>query len=117
MKAIPTLAPTNLAALDDADPNAGGAHHCYAVQYGGPKDLCVIQFQHGPRGVAGSTAGVFDDDLLAIIEDRLSDFQAGPYFCEENAEALEHIQAARAALGGRVAARMNKGVLGLNEKH
>ena len=117
MKTIPNNAPTNVAALDARDPNAGNASHTYGIQYGGPKDVCRIQFQHGPRGVAGSEAGVFDDDLLAIIQDRLEGFQAGPFACAENANALSAVIAAREALGVRVARRIAQGVLGVNETH
>lgn len=117
MKTIPNNAPTNVAAVDERDPNAGNASHEYGIQYGGPKDVCRIQFQHGPRGVTGSVPGVFDDDLLAIIEDRLEGFQSGPFACVENAEALVHVQKAREALGLRVARRIRQGVLGANEQH
>jgi len=117
MKSIPNHAPTSVAALDDRDPNAGNASHVYGIQFGGPADVTRVQFQHGPRGVATSTPGVFDDDLLAIIEDRLQGFQSGPFACVENAEALAGVQAARDALARRVAARIKKGVLGVNAAH
>ena len=117
MHAIPNNAPTNVAALDDRDPKAGNTSHTYGIQYGGPKDVCHIQFQHGPRGVEGSTPGVFDDDLLAIIEDRLVGFQSGPFACAENAEALKCVFNARLHLGKRVARRIAQGVLGANAAH
>lgn len=117
MRAIPNNAPSNVAALDDRDPNAGNASHTYGIQYGGPKDVVKIPFQHGPRGVEGSTPGVFDDDLLAIIEDRLVGFQSGPFACEENGYALTAVREARAWLGRRVARRIAQGVLGLNANH
>jgi hypothetical protein len=117
MRALPNNAPTNVAAIDERDPKAGNASHTYGIQYGGPKDVCHVQFQHGPRGVEGSTPGVFDDDLLAIIEDRLVAFQGGPFACNENAEALTAVRDAREALGKRVARRIAQGVLGANVKH
>lgn len=117
MKTLPTNSPVSVAALDARDPNAGGASHTYGIQYGGPEAVCRIQFQHGPRGVADSTPGVFDDDLLAIIEDRLACFQAGPFACDENQQALEYVRAAREVLGLRVARRISRGVLGVNAKH
>jgi hypothetical protein len=117
MRALPNNAPTNVAAIDERDPKAGNASHTYGIQYGGPKDVCHVQFQHGPRGVEGSTPGVFDDDLLAIIEDRLVGFQSGPFACNENAEALTAVRDAREALGKRVARRIAQGVLGANVKH
>lgn len=117
MKAIPNNAPTNVAATDERDPNAGNASHVYGIQWGGPKDVTTIQFQHGPRGVLGSKPGIFDDDLLAIIADRLEGFQSGPYACAENATALSHVMQAREALGLRVARRISQGVLGDNAAH
>lgn len=117
MKTLTVSCPVNVAALDEPDPNAGGASHLYAIQYGGPEDICRIQFQHGPRGVAGSTPGVFEDALLAILEDRVAAFQAGPFACAENDRTLAGIRAARQGQADRVAARMAKNVLGVNEKH
>lgn len=117
MRTLPNNAPTNVAALDERDPNAGMASHEYGIQYGGPTDVLRIGFQHGPRGVKESTPGVFDDDLLAIIQDRLEGFQSGPFKCAENAAALECVIGARRALGLRVAKRIAQGVLGANETH
>jgi hypothetical protein len=117
MHTLPNNAPTNVAALDERDPKAGNASHTYGVQWGGPKDVLRVQFQHGPRGVQGSTPGVFDDDLLAIVEDRLQGFQEGPFACSENMEALFAIRSARQVLGLRVARRIAQGVLGANENH
>ena len=117
MKVLNVSCPVNVAALDEPDPKAGNASHNYAIQFGGPKDLCSIQFQHGPRGVAGSINGVFEDALMAILQDRLEGFQSGEFACPENATALDAIKAAREAMNLRVARRMAKGVLGINEQH
>lgn len=117
MRALPNMAPTNVAALDERDPKAGGASHTYGIQWGGPADVTRIQFQHGPRGAEGSTPGVFDDDLLAVCEDRLACFQAGPFACAENGVALDAVRKAREALGLRVARRIAQGVLGANAAH
>ena len=117
MKTIPNSAPTQVAALDERDPEAGNASHMYGVQFGGPGYVLHIPFQHGPRGDENSAPGVFDDDLLAIIQDRLEGFQTGPFACPENAESLKHIKAAREILGLRGARRMAAGVLGVNEQH
>jgi len=117
MRTLPNNAPTNVAALDVRDPKAGNASHTYGIQWGGPKDVLRVQFQHGPRGVEDSAPGIFDDDLLAIIEDRMAGFQSGPFACEENQKALVAIREAREALGLRVARRIAQGVLGANETH
>ena len=105
MRALPTNAPTNVAAIDERDPNAGGASHHYGIQWGGPKEVTRIQFQHGPRGLATSTAGLFEDDLLAILEDRLVCFQAGPFACEENEQALAATRGSTSASVSRSASR------------
>jgi hypothetical protein len=115
--ALPNLAPTNVCVFDDPDPNAGGACHRYGIQYGGPAEVVVIQFQHGPRGADTSMPGIFDDDLLAILEHRLDSFQHGPFACTENAGAMYHLQEARKLLGRRVGRRMAQGVLGANKPH
>lgn len=112
MRSIPTMTPSNVAALDL--PGAGNAEHLFAIAF--PGGQLNIQFQRGPRTEAESTAGVLDDDLLAVLEARLAAFQAGDYACAENAEALAGIQAARAALGRRVARRLAAGTLGTHEK-
>lgn len=117
MRAIPNNAPTNVAAIDARDPNAGNASHTYGIQYGGPKDVVKVQFQHGACGLADSTPGIFDDDLLAIVQDRMEGFQSGPFACAENQACLEAVRAAREALGSRVARRIAQGVLGANEPH
>lgn len=117
MRALPNNAPTNVAAIDERDPNAGNASHLYGIQFGGPSDVLRIGFQHGPRGVAGSEPGIFDDDLLAIVQDRLEGFQSGPFACAENACALTAVLEARGWLSKRVARRIAQGVLGANEKH
>jgi len=115
VESLPNCAPTNVAAIDDRDPNAGGACHKYGIQFGGPADVLVVQFQHGARGVEGSKAGVFDDDLLAIVQHRLECFQAGPFASPHNAVTLDHVREARRALGLRVADRISRGVLGANK--
>ena len=117
MKSLPNNAPSNVAALDTQDPACGNASHAYAIQYGGPGDVCRIQFQHGPRAVEGSVAGIFDDDLLAIAQDRLEGFQSGSFASVENENALHHVKQVRQELGLRIARRLAQGVLGVNKTH
>jgi hypothetical protein len=117
MKSIPNTAPTNVARLDEPDPTCGNGSHLYGIQWGGPKDVLKIQFQHGPRGIEGSRPGIFDDDLLAVLQDRLEGFQSGPFACTENELALDAVKDAREALGLRAARRIKQGVLGDNTAH
>lgn len=94
------------------EPGAGGANHHYAVDVDGSETASLdIYFQLGPiaeRGVNGVTQEV----LLAVVIDRLRSFQAGPFACPENAEALDHAQNALECLKARTRARMARGVEG-----
>lgn len=108
------------------EPGAGGANHLYAVYgfhtLGNPSadtscadETCLkVLFQNGPIAEAGVN-GVTQEVLLAIVADRLQAFQAGPYACKENAEALKHVEAAQEALLSRTRARMARGVEGTHK--
>lgn len=101
-------------------PGAGGAHHAYVItgydSSSNPSandqgDECWIFFQNGPITVAGVN-GITQEALLAIVADRLRSFQAGPYACIENAQALGYVEAAMNVLKSRTLARMARGVEG-----
>lgn len=79
-------------------------------------DVVVIQFQNGARKEVDSVHGVLDTDLLEIARHRMKCFQAGPYASEYNAKALEHIELALMYLNRRVEDRIERNVLGTNEK-
>lgn len=104
--------------VDEIGP--GGAHHAYVFHVapydGAPYRQCgEIQFQRGPRNDPSSTPGVTEGAVLATVIDRLEHFQAGPFPSEENAEALDHLRAALAAIKRRADNRAARGVLGKNE--
>lgn len=102
----------------------GGAHHKYSIQHeefpvGKPVEkhlLSVIQFQKGPRHTENSINGVLDTDLLEISRDRLKSFQTGPFKSDYNQKALEHIELALMYLNRRVEDRIERNVLGTNNK-
>ena len=100
-------------AVDEIGP--GGAHHHYVVE-GEPPLSIHIQFQKGPRNEEGSIAGVIDTDLLEIVRDRLKNFQSGAFASRENACALTHIEEALMWLNRRVEDRIERNVLGKNQK-
>lgn len=112
----------NVYAVDEKGP--GGAYHRYAIKYdlypvGEPVktiDLIEIQMQCGPRKEESSQHGVIDSDLLEIVRDRLKSFQEGPFATRENACALTHIEEALMWLNRRVEDRIERNVLGKNEK-
>jgi peptidyl-prolyl cis-trans isomerase B (cyclophilin B) len=75
-----------------------------------------ILFQHGPIPEFGNN-GITIESLLAICAHRLEGFQAGPFACDENSRALDHVNMALAALKGRTKTRVAKGVEGTEQKH
>lgn len=116
-------------AVDEQGP--GGANHLYVVYKAGsailedndsslrgnPEDmLLTIQMQCGPRKEEGSLHGVIDTDLLEIVRDRLKAFQEGPFSSRENACALTHIEEALMWMNRRVEDRIERNVLGKNQK-
>ena len=109
-------------AVDEEGP--GGANHLYVIYKNGsavledgdtslrgkPEDLLLtVQMQCGPRKEADSLHGV-------IERDRLKAFQAGPFSSRENACALTHIEEALMWLNRRVEDRIERDVLGKNQK-
>jgi hypothetical protein len=98
-----------ITAMDE--PGAGGANHYYAVDVDGSENGLDIHFQNGPIAEVGVN-GVTQEVLLAVVVDRLRSFQAGPFACKENAEALDHAEQSLDWLKSRTKARMARGVEG-----
>lgn len=92
----------------------GGAHHEYIVMCG--DEPIEIAFQNGARNLPDSTHGILDTDLLEIVRDRLKGFQSGEFACRENACALTHIEEALMWMNRRVEDRIERSVLGTNQK-
>lgn len=93
---------TKITATDNI--GQGGAHHVYLIEpISSPPnfegDSCSVinpfevRFQNGPIKEEGVN-GCHQEDLLAIVIDRLQSFQAGPFACRENALALTKCQEA-----------------------
>ena len=76
-----------------------------------------IRFQSGPISEANPVNGAQIEDVIQILIHRLEGFQAGAFACEENAEALKHLDEALAVLDRRTAQRKQQGVEGKNEVH
>lgn len=100
---------------DAQDPNGGGASHVYTAMINGG-GVAAINFQHGPRNVEGSTPGVTEAVLLAILIDRLRGFQAGPFSSRQNAIMLTKLEECLMWTRNRADERAARGVLGKNEK-
>lgn len=100
-----------------------GVCHNYAIfdattktPFSESDQLAAIKFQTGARKEAGSERGVLDTDLLEIVRDRLRGFQSGEFACRENACALTHIEEALMWLNRRVEDRIERNVLGTDNK-
>lgn len=106
------------------EPGIGGANHSYTIfrsddepdKIGEHEVLANIEFQNGPRKDPESISGVLDTDLLEIVRDRLKGFQSGEFSCRENACALTHIEEALMWMNRRVEDRIERRVLGTNNK-
>ena len=101
--------------IEADEPGPGGASHAYTLSIDG-LEVARIQFQKGPRNIEGSTPGVVERALLAVVRDRLETFQSGEFACHENAMALEEVVAAMDWQKIRSDNRANRGVLGTYAK-
>ena len=103
------------------EPGSGGACHEYVVRPCPSKesvctlDFAKVSFQNGPIGEAGAN-GCQNENLLAIVIDRLQGFQSGDFKCRENALALTKCEEALMWLNKRTADRRARGVEGKSEK-
>ena len=100
----------------------GGAYHRYEIFTHTESDdepcndVGVIQFQDGARKLPNSISGVLDTDLLEIVRHRLQCFQQGEFATRDNAVALTHIEEALMWMNRRVEDRIERNVLGTNNK-
>lgn len=96
----------------------GGAYHTYEIQCGDVegKEIHEIQFQNGARKLPDSIHGILDTDLLEIVRHRLQCFQQGEFATRENEIALTHIEEALLWMNKRVEDRIERNVLGTNNK-
>ena len=69
-----------------------------------------IRFHSGP--LADGVNGLTNEALLAIVADRLQQYQIGPLACSENQEASDCINKALDWLTKRTADRLARGVEG-----
>jgi len=102
------------------EPGQGGACHEYYLSAKVGRDDTPageyghVKFQNGPIKEMGVN-GCHQEDLLAIVIDRLESFQAGNFACRENALALTKCQEALQWLDHRTRNRQVRGVEGKNE--
>ena len=109
---------TKVLCLDE--PGAGGACHEYIVLDADGKDgdanvkrdFASVHFQNGAIKESGVN-GCMNEDLLAIVLDRLYGFQSGEFKCRENSEAIIHLEEALHWLKHRTNERITRGVEGI----
>ncbi len=116
MRTLKTDKYTKVNVIDE--PSFGGACHNYEIvskkEHPEFKEPCFrdcISFQKGPIKEHGVN-GIHNEDLIAIVIDRMEGFQSGDYECSENQTALQHLRDALEALNDRTAAREKRGVEG-----
>ena len=100
------------------EPGQGNANHAYTVNRveGNTEEyLARIDFQNGPIKEFGVN-GVMNEDLIAIVIDRMRGFQSGDYACRDNALALTKLEEALMWLRHRTDEREARGVEGTHEK-
>ena len=102
-----------------ADEKAFDAHHEYIVRESGSEGAEVallgkVKFQKGPIKENGVN-GVMNEDLLAMVIDRLNSFQESPFKCRENALAITKIEEALLWLRKRTMDREARNVEGTHE--
>ena len=105
---------THIVVLDEL--GQGNACHLYNVRDVDNREAyAAVTFQNGPVGENGVN-GCHQEDLIAIVIDRLKSFQSGDFKCRENALALTKLEEAMHWLNHRTNERTNRGVEGKNIK-
>lgn len=106
---------TEVIAVDKKNVSTGGgANHHYLVKpSNGDQNppLGDIKFQNGPIKEVGIN-GVMNEDLIAMILDRLYSFQESPFKCRENAIAITKLEEAMLWLNKRTLDRERRNVEG-----
>src|SRR5688500_16059912 len=80
------------------------------------KPFIKITFQHGHPDQVGIN-GCRIEDVIDVLTEKLLAFQGRDLACEENAQALEHLDLAREALLMRRRRREQQGVLWTQRPH
>lgn len=90
------------------------APHVYQVKDKKGKVINTLYFQEGPIKEEGVN-GIMNENLIAMVMDRLEHFQQSEYACLENSMALASLNDALKALDRRTVKRIKRGVEGTHE--
>lgn len=103
---------TKVFAFDEPEFNA---NHVYSVKAAETEEsVTMVKFQKGPI-LENGVNGCMNEDLIAMVIDRLESFQNSPYKCRENALAITKLEEALHWLRHRTDARERRGVEGTHE--
>jgi hypothetical protein len=95
-----------------SDPPEHNANHVYQVMRSdGSGKIQTVSFQKGAIKEHGVN-GVMNEDLIAMVIDRLNSFQESPFKCRENALAITKLEEALLWLRHRTMARERRNVEG-----
>jgi len=108
---------TKVIALDER--SDGNANHKYEVQIVDEKitgyNVTEVNFQNGAIKENGVN-GCHNEDLIAIVIDRLQGFQSGDFACRENEIAITKLEESLMWLRKRTQDRIDRGVEGRSIK-
>lgn len=93
-----------------SEPGRGGANQVYRIG-GHALQPTILRFQTGAVRDFGLN-GLSNEALLAVVHDRLSGFQQGPFSCHDNDVALDGIETAIEAMRRRTMALQQAAAIG-----
>lgn len=104
---------TEVYAIDEP---AFNANHEYQIVKGSTGEVVAeLQFQKGPIKENGVN-GCHNEDLIAIVIDRLQCLNQGTFACRENSIAITKLEEAMMWLNKRTADRQARNVEGTSQK-
>ena len=92
-------------------------YHLYTIESTDPQEkdcFADIKFQKGPIKECGVN-GCHNEDLIAIVIDRLQSFQESSFKCKENAMAITKLEEALLWLRKRTDDRIKRNVEGTSQ--
>jgi hypothetical protein len=97
--------------IHEEEPQFGAPHHFQIISMQNASKIGQVDFQEGPIKENGVN-GIANEDALIMVLSRLEGFQGTKFKCDENAEAISHIEAALLALRRRTNKRIERKVEG-----
>lgn len=111
-----TIGSNNFTEVYATDEPVFNANHEYIVSaVNSTIDYAKVSFQKGPIKENGVN-GCHNEDLIAIVLDRLQCLNQGDFKCRENSIAITKLEEAMMWLNKRTADRKSRGVEGTSQK-